>query len=569
MSIVPKRWQVAPFAPRDWLESLPEYGWIMAQVLFNRGIDTPEKAELFLEGTTELHDPNLFKMAGMNDAVQRILTAVKKREPVVVYGDFDADGVTSTALLVQTLRAVGANVRPYIPHRVDEGYGLNTPALRELAKQGVKLVITVDCGIRSVEEVKEGTAAGLDIIVTDHHSIGEELPKAQAVINPKRVGCPYPEKMLAGVGIAFKLSSALLKAARQNTRIIADLDESSLLDLVALGTVADLAPLDRLENRKLVQLGLQELAKAKRPGIFALMEVSGLQPDKVNAWSIGFALGPRINAAGRLENAMIAYELLNTDDIQVARELAQKLQEINERRQELTRDAYEFARASIDKSGPLIFIQHESFQPGIVGLVAGRLVEEYYRPAVVIQVGKKEAHGSCRSIPEFNVTQALDRCADLLIRHGGHAQAAGFAIVNENLPVLQKRLTKLAETELAHVDLRPALAVDAEVNLPDLTMFLAENLRRLEPTGVDNPQPVFAARRLRVISSRTVGKEGDHLKLRLKEGMTEMDAIGFRLGYWYNRLPLLVDVAFRLEINEWNGRSDLQLNLLDLAPSEA
>lgn len=567
-----KQWEVAPPAPIHFINALSDIGAVLAQILYNRGITTPEDARRFLSGDLPLYDP--FKMRGMNKAVFRIRTAIKRREPIVVYGDFDADGVTSTALLVQTLQALGADVQPYIPHRVDEGYGLNSPALRELAESGVRLVITVDCGIRSVEEVRDAMNLGLDVIVTDHHSIGDELPPAVAVIDPKQEDCEYPEDMLAGVGIAFKLASALLHVARSQDKLLPSLSEQDLLDLVAIGTVADLAPLDRFENRRLVQLGLKELAKAKRPGVYTLMDIAGIQPDKVNATSIGFALGPRINAAGRLESAFTAYQLLSTNDWQAATDLARELQAINVRRQELTKDAYEKARLMAqdmldgDTHPTILFAASPEFLPGIVGLVAGRLVEEFYCPAVVVEMGEEEAHGSCRSIPEFNITRALDQCSDLLIRHGGHAQAAGFSIVNENLGALKKRLTKIAVSEIAHLDLRPLIKVDAQIRMSEITMNLAEKFQLLEPTGVDNPPPLLMMERLRVVDARTVGKDGEHLKLRLADGPIGIDAIAFRQGERLNRLPLLVDVAFHLEINEWNGRRTIQLNIVDIRPGE-
>ena len=547
----------------------------MAQVLYNRGQDTPEKARAFLEGSAEAIG-NPFLMHGMSDAVARLRWAVARGELIAVYGDFDADGVTSTVLLTQALRALGGRVTPYIPNRVDEGYGLNEEALQTLRDQGVSLVVTVDCGIRSVEEVAFGNALGLDIIVTDHHSIGDELPPALAVIDPKIDASlrrlegranGYPEDMLAGVGVAYKLAEALFLAeAQQPRREIGEKMLDDLLDLVALGTVADLAPLDRLENRELVRRGLDVLNRAKRPGIYELLQVARVDPGKINTTTIGYMLGPRINAAGRLDDAMIAYELL-TADMPRAGQLAQALQELNMQRQSLTMEAVEWARELAgDVHAPLIFAQSPKFKPGIVGLVAGRLCEEFYRPAVVVEQGDTESRGSCRSIQEFDITRALDECAELLVRHGGHSQAAGFTVRNENLGKLRSRLMELANRALGDRDLRPTLTIDAEVPFDDLTMDLARAISDLEPTGVRNEAPLFMTRHVHVAKCRQVGQEGKHLRLSLSGGRSVIDAIAFKQGGWYDRISpgSYVDVAYHLEINEWNGRSKLQLNIQDL-----
>ena len=398
-------------------------------------------------------------------------------------------------------------------------------------------------------------------------TIGEIVPPAYAVLNPKQLDCDYPEDMLAGVGVSFKLASALLRVASAQDKIVPSITEEDLLDLVAIGTVADLAPLDRFENRKLVKLGLEQLSKARRPGIYTLLDEAGVQPSDIRAMSIGFVIGPRINAAGRLEHADLAYQLLSTDDWGQATQLARELQELNRKRQDLTREAFEIAEemARQDSEDPaLIFAASSQFLPGIVGLVAGRLVEQFYRPAIVVEMGEEESHGSCRSTPEFNITEALDECADLLLRHGGHAQAAGFSILIENIPVFKEKMSHLAEIKLAHQELRPTITVDAEVRLDELTMDLAIQLQMLEPTGEDNRPPVFMTPRLRVLDARQVGREGAHLKLRLANHIADMDAIGFNLGHWLNELTNYVDVTYHLEINEWRGRTNLQMRLLDL-----
>lgn len=573
-----KSWQLASPAALEDLNRYDGLSPVLAQVLYNRGQASPEEAVKFLSADGDDQGQYLVTLgqrcSPLHKAIARIRQAIRGREPIVVYGDFDADGVTSTVLLVQVLTALGAEVKPYIPHRVDEGYGLNAEALRTLAQDGAKLVITVDCGIRSIEEVNDGNARGLDIIVTDHHTLGSELPDAYAVINPKCDGCRYSEPMLAGVGVAFRLAEALLTTYNgqfpQNGA--PPLQAEDLLDLVAIGTVADLAPLNRYENRMLVKRGLKVINDLRRPGLRALAKVADLEPGKISAMSIGFAIGPRINAAGRLDSAMLAYNLLASDDDDEALELAVRLNALNIERQDLTREAQEMIRTQLDAEpefeAPLIFASDSRFRPGIVGLVAGRLTEEYYLPAIVMEAGEVESRASCRSIPQFDITRALDECADLLVRHGGHAQAAGFTVINENIPLLKARLLEIAHNQLADQDLQPTIEIDAELTPDQISMALAEELTLLEPTGHMNPTPVFATYGLRVIDSRFVGKENQHLKLRLRTPDGEiLDAIGFRLAELAPSKGDSVDVAYTLDINEWNNTRSVQLNLQDIRPS--
>jgi single-stranded-DNA-specific exonuclease len=571
-----KFWDIAPRARGEHLRRYKGMSPLLAQVLYNRGFTTPEEATRFLHADDPANGQMLGfkgKKLAIDQALARIRRAIKSGERIVIYGDFDADGVTSTALLVQVLKALGANVAPYIPHRVDEGYGLNAEALLKLARTGAKLVITVDCGIRSVEEVEDGKACGLDIIVTDHHSLGPDLPKAFSVINPKCDDCEYTEDMLAGVGVAYRLAEALLTIegnARRNKPLPTSDD---LLDLVAIGTVADLAPLDRPENRALVRRGLDILNNTKRPGIRALMEVAGLRSGTILAMHIGFALGPRINAAGRLDSADTALDLLLTEDESEAIGLAQKLQSLNAQRQELTRNAQEVIRQQLESDGlldaPLIFAGDSDFKPGIVGLVAGRLTEEFYRPTVVMEYGEEESRASCRSIPEFDITSALDKCAGLLVRHGGHAQAAGFTVKNENIPALKAQLMDLAHGALHGQELKPRLEIDAVVSAESLSIELAEELKALEPTGHHNATPILVSRGLRVSEMRTVGKESNHLKLKFARiGQQPLDAIGFNLADYQPKPDDCVDVVYELEINEWNGKRGVQLRMEDIRPAK-
>ncbi len=577
MSPTPKRWEITPSLPRRQRERLSHLHPLLVQVLYNRGVTEPEEADAFLAGQARFDDP--FRMNGIAAAVERIRAAIAASEPIVVYGDFDADGVTATALLVQALQAFGAQVTPYIPHRVDEGYGLNRDALEKIAGGGGRLVITVDCGIRSAAEVAFGNTLGLDIIVTDHHSIqqvdGQDvLPPALAVVNPKQAGDPYPAKDLAGVGLAFKLAQALLIAEKRSPSAPApvDLAERDLLDLVALGTVADLAPLLG-ENRALVRRGLAELNKPRRPGVIAMLEETRLLAGRVDATAIGFVLGPRLNAAGRLDTAKISYDLLTAPDVLTAQPLAAQVSELNRQRQDLTAEKVLLAKELIGAERPdrfLYLISHHDFPPGIVGLVAGRLTEELYRPALVAEVGPETTHGSARSIPEFNITAALDECRELLVRHGGHAAAAGFTVRNEDLPTLRARLEEIAARELAGQDLQPALVVDAAVALGDLDWAVYDLLRQLEPCGYANPQPVFAALGVELAGYRQVGAERQHLKLSVRDPQTRQtwDAIAFRQGHWFGQLAPRIDVAFTLEANEFNGERRLQLNVKDLRKAQ-
>jgi single-stranded-DNA-specific exonuclease len=565
-----KRWLIqTPLTPQA-NETLAAFPPILQQILFNRGYATDAEARAFLRAETNFNT-SPFQMACMESAVERILFAIDGDEPIAIYGDYDVDGVTATALLVQTLRALGANVREYIPNRFDEGYGLNIDALDALRAQGVRLVVTVDCGIRSSAEAAHAKAIGLDLIISDHHHPDENLPPAFAVINPKQDGDNYPDKDLAGVGIAYKIAQALFDRRPQTV----DSGPSSeflagLLDLVALGTVADLAPLTG-ENRMLVRKGLQKIRATKRQGLFSLAAVAELSIARTTAMNIGFMLGPRLNAAGRLDSAIAAFKLLTTTDVFEAGQLAQQLDIQNRERQTLTRKTQEQAETialADDPEAALLFAAHSDFNPGVVGLAAARLTERYYRPAIVGQTSGETTRCSCRSIPEFHITDALDRCRDILIRHGGHAAAAGFTVSNGKLPELIERLKAIATETLDGQELCPTLAADVEVPLSQLNHEVLKYLDYLQPTGYGNPEAVFVSRNVQVKSSRTVGQEGKHLKLTVSDGITTYDAIGFRLGQIQPELSARVDLIYTFETNEFNGRTSLQLNLKDVKPAE-
>jgi single-stranded-DNA-specific exonuclease len=557
-----KRWIAAPPITPEVDRALAQYDPLVRQLLFNRNILTPADADSYFSAKTPFDD-NPFQIAGMNEAVDRIERAIRSDESVAIYGDYDTDGVTATALLVQVLTALGSREQPYIPNRFDEGYGLNNEALTNLKNDGVTLVITVDCGIRSFDEADHAKKIGLDLIISDHHHVGDSLPDALAVINPKRSDDSYPDKGLAGVGLAYKIAQALVR--QRNPQPI---NGGDVLDLVALGTVADLAPLAG-ENRRLVRDGLKVINKLKREGLKSLMIVSGIKRGAADAGAIGFTLGPRLNAAGRLESALAAYELLITPDIFKANQLANQLNSQNRDRQVLTKEVAQKAKEIALQAGdsPFLFAAHEGFSSGVVGLAAARLCEEFYRPAAVASIGERETKGSARSIKEFHVTEAFDACKDLLVRYGGHAAAAGFTVANENVGALAERLRKYAEEKLASEDLRPALRYDLTVQPSQWNMELATMLKQFEPCGYGNPSPLFSAHDLEVKYPQAIGADGLHLKMQLADGARSVDAIAFRQAQWVQNMPKRIDVIYALELNEWQGEVRMQMNVKDIRKS--
>ncbi len=564
MPIITKRWEVAPTLPSEAVQELSGYPPILRQILFNRGYRTHEQARLYLEA----HPPPGCEPSNLVDlpkAIDRINDAIQQQESIVVYGDYDADGVTATALLGLALKSIGANVTEYIPNRFDEGYGLNMEAIRLLFERGVNLIITVDCGIRSWDEAELAHSFGIDLIITDHHHPLDELPPAYAVINPKQAGDTYPNKNLAGVGLAYKLVEALSLSGRYP-----DLDAHNYLDLVALGTVADLVPLTG-ENRFLVRSGLDYLRQPIRQGLMALIGVSGLNPARITTSEISFSLAPRLNASGRLESALNSLHLLTSRDTMEVGQLAQWLEIQNRDRQKIMKDIQLKAEKQIiidDQVPLLLFAADAGYNPGVVGLAASRLTEQYYRPSIIASIGEEFTRASCRSIPEFHITQALDQCQDLLAHHGGHAAAAGFTVSNELLETLISRMRTIAEDQLKELDLRPKITAEAEIPLSDLKPDLLKYLSWLQPTGMGNPAPVFMSSGLKVSHQKAVGVDGAHLKLSVTDGNITYDAIAFRQGHWIARLPPRIDLMYTFELNEFNGQVSLQLNVKDIRPSQ-
>ena len=540
---------------------------LVSKILYARKIDTPDRIRAFLQGDDQPGDP--FLMAGMDRAVARIRQALEGGEQIVVYGDFDADGVSATVLLVRALRALGGRVTPYIPDRFSEAYGLNETALATLRQRGARLIVTVDCGIRSVEEVAYGQSRGLDVIVTDHHTVPRELPPALAVIDPKRPDCSYPFKELAGVGVAHRLVDALFRSVRSQSKGVAgsgqiDLDPDHYLDLVALGTVSDIVPLTG-ENRILVRRGLAQMQAAPRLGLRALLEIAGVDGRKVDSQAIAFRLGPRVNAAGRLRSAMLAYELLATESSHEAERLSLLLNEINVERQQLLGHQVERARELLgdDEGRRILVIDDPDFHEGIVGLVASRLTDEFYRPSLVMRWGRAATRGSARSIEGFHITHALDACSDLLSRYGGHARAAGFSLPNENLGAFRERLESYAAQNLTEEMLTPHPRVDAIVSLEEITEDTPAALSLLEPFGQGNPEPALATIGLKALGMRRVGREGRHLRMTVSDGNRSMGGIAFRQGHRAGEFGPgdMIDLMYRPTQNEWQGRVSLQLDV--------
>lgn len=565
---VKKIWRVSPLISAEARTALRRWQDepVIQQLFFNRGLTTEAEAMAFVQ-RSQLVAGDVMLLPDMPAAVERIVAAIERHERVVIYGDYDVDGVTATALLVLHLQQYAADVHPYIPRRDLEGYGLNNPALDEIAADGTKLVISVDCGVRSLAEADRARELGMDLIITDHHSVGETLPAAIAVINPKRPDHAYPERNLSGVGLAYKLAQAL----QQRLPLAASATQcESLLDLVALGSVADLAPLSG-ENRSLVWRGLQRISQHQRAGIAALLVAARRRGSAVDAGTIAFQLGPRLNAAGRLDTALDAYQLLVTTDVAEAERLAQALESLNRDRQQQTIEITQRALQQALAGGAeelILFAVDESFNSGIVGLAAARVQEQAYRPVLVAQREPDQIRGSARSIAEFHITEALDGCAELLVRYGGHAVAAGFTLLPHNWDAFVQRMRAIAQSKLGGLTLRPQLRVDAEVSVADLTPRLARQMEFFEPTGFGNPAPVFAARNVSVASVRRMGTDGQHLKLQLRHaGSATVEAVAFGEGAAADTMPQQIDVAFNLELNEWQGRRSVQLRLRDWQPA--
>ncbi len=555
------RWHIHPPIPSGHPLLRAAFAPIIRQLLYNRGLTDPGEAELFLNpGSRLCGDPML--LPDMPEAVARIYRGLLTGEKMAVYGDFDVDGITATALLVKGISALGGQIEPYIPHRLQEGHGLNSYALNELKEKGVSLIITADCGVTGVEQVAKIARSRVDVIISDHHLPGDELPAATAVVNPHRSDSRYPFTELAGVGVAYKLLSALYRSMGREAEV------EQYLYLVALGTVADMVPL-LSENRFLVVQGLAGLRTCRQPGVTELALQAGVNLEKINSDNISWALAPRLNAAGRLEHAISSYRLLMTESETEARQLAIGLGEQNRERQRLTSAAYVVAREQVVARGigPILVASHADFPGGILGLVAGKLTEEFNLPSVVVQRGDEICHASCRSIPEFNINQALAQCAGQLSHFGGHAQAAGFGLPTTNLDAVLEKLDAIAAAELAGLDLRPKLEIDARVRLSDLSLAGYRLLQQMAPFGQDNPAPLFLSCGVRVVEARPMGSEGRHLRLKVRQGGITRDAVAFHIGARSEDMDVPLDIVYNFELDEWNGAPRLRLNIRDFTGS--
>jgi single-stranded-DNA-specific exonuclease len=560
-------WQVLPKIPEEQLYQITQKAKIsisplIVQLLYNRNIRTNESIESFLAVDERLqNDP--FLLPDIDGAVERIRIALQSEEKIAVYGDFDADGITATTLLHEGLKSLGANVVSYIPHRGDEGYGLNNSAISYLSGQGISLLITVDCGVSAVPEIIEANRIGMDVVVTDHHNVPSEIPPAVAVIDPKRKDSHYPFSDLAGVGVSYKLLQALAITLKSDKKV------EPFLDLVALGTVADMVSLLG-ENRYLVKWGLEVLHNTKRVGIKELAKCAGIPVSAIDTDVISWVLAPRLNAAGRLDHAGIGLKLLSTDSVEEARNLADSLERKNSERQRLTEVLITKAREQITGErvdSPLIMVGGQDFHSGVVGVVAGKLAEEFYRPAVVFEQGREWTKGSARSVPQVSIIDALGECDDILYRYGGHPMAAGFTIATDKLSELRIRLTERITTQMDLFKIQPHISIDAEVHLSELQGDTFKMIQQLAPFGSANPCPTFLVRNIIVDDCKCVGNTSDHLKFKLSDGKTKWDGIAFKMGRFIKDVGPRIDIVFNLQINEWRGRASLQLNIIDFLPS--
>jgi single-stranded-DNA-specific exonuclease len=534
---------------------------LIAQLLYNRGVK-PEEIDSFLSADRRL-EGNPFLLPDISQAISRIYKAALAREKIAVYGDFDVDGVTATVILIEGLSRLGAEVVPYIPDRISEGHGVKLSALEKLQTQGVSLVITVDCGVTDLEEVKRAREMGIDMIITDHHIPLRNLPRAIAVVDPKRKDSAYPYPDLAGAGVAFKLLQALFHKDSREEWL------TRLMDLVVLATVTDLVPLVG-ENRYLVKEGLRELNRSSHVGIQEMVKLAGLKAGELDAEDISWVLGPRLNAAGRMNNASSSYELLTAQSSEESRLLALELEEKNGERQKLTNEVLSRAREKLAAKLhlPVLIDSDESYPVGVIGLVAGRLVDEFYKPAIIISVGPELCQGSCRSIPEFDITAALEECHKLLVTFGGHPLAAGFTVKRQNLAQLQERITTLATDQLGRLELRPEMVIDADVTLSILTGDTFNLIQKLSPFGRGNTQPTFLTRQVEVVECRNFGNQGGWLRLRLKQGNVTWQAVDFKSRKMKREIPSYIDIVYNLDKSHWNGEEVLSLKLLDLAPAQ-
>jgi single-stranded-DNA-specific exonuclease len=533
---------------------------LVASLLINRGLDTVDSARYFLFGKEQFHDPFLLK--GMDTAVHRIRQAIENQEPILIFGDYDADGVSSTTLLMLTLKDLGANVQFYIPNRFTEGYGPNEPAFRSAAESGIKLIITVDTGISAIHEAGIAKELGLDLIITDHHEPGPVLPEALAIIHPKLPDSIYPFRELAGVGVAFKLAHALYGELPEH-----------LLEIAVIGTIADLVSL-KDENRLIAKKGLEKLKVTKNKGLRAILKVAGVDPLNINEETIGFTLAPRINAVGRLENADMAVELLLSDDPYEAESMALEIDELNKTRQSIVNTITLEAIEEVENNFPIdsnsvLVIGKEGWNAGVIGIVASRLVEKFYRPTIVLSFDREKglAKGSARSIEGFDLFKNLSECRDILPHFGGHPMAAGMTLNLEDVSELRQRLNQLANEQLTPENFVPITLLDHQIKVDEINLSSLDELNLLAPFGMDNPKPKVLIRNVQISTMRKIGSEQNHLKVMVNDNGTNLDGIGFGLGQLVDHISPAskISIIGELAINEWNNIRKPQIFIHDVS----
>jgi single-stranded-DNA-specific exonuclease len=541
---------------------------LLARLLVNRGVSDPGEARRFLEPRlADLLPPG--GLLGMAAATERILLAIDRGERIVVWGDYDVDGVTSTTLLIAFLREVGVAAHWFVPDRLLDGYGLSEGPLRALAAEGTQLVITVDCGVSNAAEIAVARTLGMDVIVVDHHEVPAEIPIAAALIDPLQPGCPFPYKKMAACGLTFHLLVALRAALRErgwfrNGRTEPDLRD--YLEIAAVGTVADVVPLTGI-NRILVRHGLERLERTRRPGLLALCDVSGARGKPIGVGTVAFQIGPRINAAGRLGSAAKGVELLLSESLEHAQGIARHVDDENRRRRGIEAQILEEACAQVEAAGNpesrrALVLSDRGWHPGVTGIVASKIVERYHRPTVLIAVDGDRGKGSARSISGFHLVQGLLHCAELLDNYGGHAHAAGLSIQGGRIAEFSERFERIARDRIRPSELLPRISVDGEVTLADVTQDFVTEVEQLAPFGQGNPRPVFVSRGVRVVSSRVVG--GDHLQLTVEQDGAVHRAIAFRMAAALPEPGTRLDLAYHAEENHFRGRTEIQLRVRDL-----
>jgi len=571
---VEKRWSLLQYDSDAVYKLAAEAGipLLMARILANRGIVDAASVMSFLNPRlSDLHDPS--SLPDIDKAVERLHQAALENQKVVIYGDYDVDGTSGTAILVQFLNLLNMDVGYYIPHRIREGYGLNANAIRRFTSDDVQLLITVDCGINAIGEIQRANEAGIDVIITDHHEPGSEIPKAYAIIDPKLPESKYPFRHLSGAGVAFKLAWAMAQRLSPGSRVTPEFREFLMdaLGLAALGTVADVVPLLG-ENRVIAKFGLEALTVSRSPGVRALIDIAGLDGSRLDSHHISFRLAPRLNAAGRMTEASLCVELFTTDSTVKAREIAEQLEENNRQRQQIQRSVLESVRKKLKdevdlRTDRVLVLADEYWHPGVLGIVASKLVDDYYRPTVLVALDEGVGKGSGRSVPQFNLFDALAECEGPLISFGGHSQAAGIKIHYNDIEAFRGALNAYAAEKLDLEDLVCSYDIDAQVNLDEMTIELVSNIQRLAPYGEGNRQPLFCAKDLRLVGApRIIGRDDRHIAFYVRQGNTSLRVIAFDMADMYDaiRRHPYCDLAFRAKVHERNGTRSVELEAVDL-----